>query len=417
MIEKIAKSYLDHLVYNDGLTRIVERPGSNRVNITLGLNIPGIKSVFNKIINEIKENIFKNYRNNESNLRNIFDDEEQIENEKKNYFKNLNMCNNSLNSLLSKEEILTNIINDFNDEKEKEELYNLLIDDYYRIFLSTYLQRKKEEKNEEEFLIIDDIENNKKFLNLMVNLRIEKIKDCLKGIQQKEDIMQKLANNINWVENYSEEISSFQKIFLKLSLKIPDLYEQITRIIKKKEIQYEISSRNPGYTSIVNEPFFLSLDSILRVITSRIEVYELPIDDFFDLIKTNEEILQSALKLEAYLSLKSKEVFSLQEILKLINAFYINKLGSVDNIKTIIKYFGSETESILEQKENKLCDNLEGFHKFLFETLGKIPKNNNFDFYKLLSFVFLNEFIKVTSDKFRELLLQKILENNSFIKK
>ena len=416
VIEKIAKSYLDHLVYNDGLTRIVERPGSNRVNITLGLNIPGIKSVFNKIINEIKENIFKNYRNNESNLRNIFDDEEQIENEKKNYFKNLNMCNNSLNSLLSKEEILTNIINDFNDEKEKEELYNLLIDDYYRIFLSTYLQRKKEEKNEEEFLIIDDIENNKKFLNLMVNLRIEKIKDCLKGIQQKEDIMQKLANNINWVENYSEEISSFQKIFLKLSLKIPDLYEQITRIIKKKEIQYEISSRNPGYTSIVNEPFFLSLDSILRVITSRIEVYELPIDDFFDLIKTNEEILQSALKLEAYLSLKSKEVFSLQEILKLINAFYINKLGSVDNIKTIIKYFGSETESILEQKENKLCDNLEGFHKFLFETLGKIPKNNNFDFYKLLSFVFLNEFIKVTSDKFRELLLQKILENNSFIK-
>ena len=48
--------------------------------------------------------------------------------------------------------------------------------------------------------------------------------------------------------------------------------------------------------------------------------------------------------------------------------------------------------------------------------MGKKPTNKDFNFYKLLNLVFLNEFIKVTSEKFRELLLQKILENNSFIR-
>ena len=50
-------------------------------------------------------------------------------------------------------------------------------------------------------------------------------------------------------------------------------------------------------------------------------IYELPKDDFFDLININKDVLQNALELEANLTLRSKEVFSLQELLKIINAF------------------------------------------------------------------------------------------------
>ena len=65
--------------------------------------------------------------------------------------------------------------------------------------------------------------------------------------------------------------------------------------------------------------------------------------------------------------------------------------------------------------QRKLCDNLIEFYNFLNEILANL-NNNNFNFYKVLSSVFLNDYIKITYDSFRELLVQKILENNDFIK-
>ena len=150
----------------------------------------------------------------------------------------------------------------------------------------------------------------------------DKRKKLIKNILGEKNIpnnnLHLLATIINWVESYSEEITILQQIFLKLNMKIPELYEQIEKIINSEQIKYEISERNPEYISIVNKIFFLSLDSILRIITSKSEIYDLPLDDFFDLINTNKEVLQNAFQLEAILQLRSKEVFSLQEILKLI---------------------------------------------------------------------------------------------------
>ena len=202
---------------------------------------------------------------------------------------------------------------------------------------------------------------------------------------------------------------------MKLSLKIPEFYKQLETIINQKQIVYEVSERNPQYTSIINETFFLSLDSILRIITSKEGIYDLPQDDFFDLINTNREVLQSALELEANLNLRSKEVFSLQEILKLINAFYMNKLANIENIKKIIHYFGDQTISIKDKKQNKLCEALKEFYKFMLMELGNLPKNKNFNFYKILGEIFLNEFMKINYDEFRKLLLEIILSNNNLI--
>jgi hypothetical protein len=188
----------------------------------------------------------------------------------------------------------------------------------------------------------------------------------------------------------------------------------IEEIIKNKEIKYEISPRNPEYTFIVNEVFFISLDSILRVITSNDEIYNLSSQNFFELNNTNEEVLQEAIQLEDNLILRSKEVFSLQELLKLNNVFLINKINHMENIKKIIKYFGLQTKYNNEEKKRALCDNFNDFYNFLVDSLGK--ENNNFNFYKVLNFVLFNEYMKISFDNFRELLLQKILDNNDFIK-
>ena len=65
--------------------------------------------------------------------------------------------------------------------------------------------------------------------------------------------------------------------------------------MKDKIIKFEISERNPEYLSIINEVFFLSLDSIQSEITSKEKIYGLPSQDFFELINTNTEVLQDAL--------------------------------------------------------------------------------------------------------------------------
>ena len=423
IIEKLAVAYLKTMVYNDNKTNIVEKIKSNKVDIIFGLKIPGIKPIIEKICISAKDNTLKNYYANENELRN-FIEEEDLEEKKKNYFDNLLMYDNSLVVLIKKEEKFLNIMNLFkNNEEEEKELYQLLTKDYYSIFLNNHFSKSKDKKDNEEdvdnlLLMIDNFDNNIKYLNLMVDLR----NSIINQYSEKEIIpnsgLQKFSATINWIESYSEEINSLQQIFLKLNMKIPELFEQIEKIINSEQIKYEISERNPEYFAIVNKVFFLSLDSILRIITSKPEVYELPIDDFFDLINTNKEVLQNALQLEAVLQLRSKEAFSLQQILKLINALYLNKLANKENVKQIIKYFNIETTYLQkgENLVNKLCSEFNKFYLTLEKMMGHLPPKKDFNFYKLLSVIMLDEFLKIQYSKFRENILDKILKNSNLIK-
>ena len=377
IVEKLAKSYLEDIIYNDGLTRITEKTFSNKLDIVFGLKIPGIKNFFDKIIKSVKENIIKNYRKNENNLRNIFENKNEALKEIKNYFNNLKTFNNSLANIFTKEKKIIKIIDISESNKKNDNLYNLIINDYYTLFLCNIINKKKNEKeNEIEKLLFKNPIDNIRFLNLMINLRNDIINKNFNNYIKETEIIDLLANNINWIESYSEEIISLYLIFLKLSMKIPKFFEQIEIIIKKKQINYEITESNPEYTSIVNETFFLLIDSILRVLTSKEEVYNLNIDELYDLINTNKEILQTVVKLENNLNLRSKEVISLQEILKLINMLNLNNLASIENVKIIIKYFGEQAIYAQSQMKKKLCDNFNSFYKFLVEKMDNIPKHN-----------------------------------------
>ena len=423
IIEKLATAYLKTMVYNDGKTNIVEKINSNKVDIIFGLKIPGIKPIIEKICIDASNNILKNYFANENELRNYIEEEEILE-QKNSYFDNLVMYDNSLIVLIKKIEKFLNILNLFkNNEEEEKELYKLFTNDYYSLFLNNHFTKTKDKKDNEEdadnlLLMIDNFDNNIKYLNLMAELR----NNIINQSSEKEIIpnsgLQKLAATINWIECYSEEINSLQQIFLKLNMKIPELFEQVEKIINTEQIKYEISERNPEYFAIVNKVFFLSLDSILRIITSKPEVYELPIDDFFDLINTNKEVLQNALQLEAVLQLRSKEAFSLQQILKLINALYLNKLANKENVKEIIKYFNAETKYLQKGANSikKLGSEFDKFYLTLEKMMGHLPPKKDFNFYKLLSAIMLDEFLKIQYSQFRENILNKILKKNDLIK-
>jgi len=414
IIEKIVISYFNSFSFDEGKIKLVMQARTNKIDIILGINIPGIKTSLDRILKSINENIVKKYRKNEDALR-MYLEEKEIEEAKENYFKVLKDLDSSVINLINREEYLINIIN--NNQAENDQLYNLIIEDYYTIFLNNSFKKGNDKKNKNENECNFDFENNnidinKKFLKLISNLRNEIISSNFNEYTKEKEIIEKLAKEINWLECYKNEITIILQIFSKLSMKIIDLYEQIEKIIRNKEIKYEISKRNPEYTSIVNKTFFLSLDSILIIITTNNEIYD---KDIFELINVNKKILQKSLQLENNLNMDIKEIFSLKQILKLLDAFYSNKLNSTDNFDEIILYFRKQFFCNNAKYERKLCDNFKDFYEFLTEKFGKL-NNCNFDFYKLLSYTFMNDYLKISYEPFRELLIEKILENNNLIK-
>ena len=403
IVEQLANLYLKDIInYDNFYVRIYENLYSNNLVIILGLYLPGIKNAFDKITKSVKENIIINYRKNENNLRNFFENEDRRTKETKNFFNDLKIFNNSLVNIIIDEPQIIKIIDIIKSNKDIGNIDKLIINDYYTLFLYN-------------IGIFTNTGIDTRFLNLLVNLRNEIINKNFNNFVKETEVINLLANNINWIESYTEEIFSLQQIFLKLSLKIPTFFEDIEIIINKKRINYEITEKNPEYTSIVNEVFFLSIDSILKVLLSKEEIYNLNIDELHDLINIIKEIMQTVLKLENNLNIRSKEVFNFQEILKLINAFNLNNLASIENIKIIIKYFRKQEIYVQSKLKGKLCDNFNDFYKFLVENLGNIPKNKNFNFHKILCSIFFSEYSKIALEDFRELILQKILESNEFI--
>ena len=157
---------------------------------------------------------------------------------------------------------------------------------------------------------------------------------------------------------------------------------------------------------------------MIRVIISNENIYDIK-DEFqdeaiFKLISVYKEILQNALSLNNEFNFRTKEAVSLKEILKLIDAFQNLKLLNIENIKSTIKYFKEETRYNNEEDGYKLCKSFDDFCEFLFKKFEN-SENKRFDMYKTFSFIFFNEYLKITNEKFRILLFQKILEKNELI--
>jgi len=394
---------------------ITEKINSNLVNIILGLEIPGIKISFENILKKMNENISK-FRINEFSLRIMrIDSEEDIVN---NYWKNLKKyCN--FTALEIKKEIFISKIIDKLKEEELNLFYEMLINDYYIFFINNNLNYNNNNS------LSMNIVSIKKMLSLLIKTKNEKYGIRIKE-QNEEEIklknknkLKEIANTINWIECYKEEIIIILKIYAKLDLKIDNLYELIKDIFdgNKFNIKYEnISDRNPQYTGIVNEVFYLIIESLVTILISNEKLFD-DINDVKKLIElTNyyREILQDISKLQNNLMLYSKEVNSLEEIVEIFDLFYINKINKKDHFSEIVKYFSKETELINNKKENESINKLKKNSDKLYKNLSKhIGENKNFP--KLMNIIFINEFKKIDDMEFRKELMNSWISNDKFI--
>jgi hypothetical protein len=179
MIEKLSKIYFDNLILSDEQIRLIQKPRANQIDIILGLNLPGIRTSIKKLLKSIKDNVVEKYSGYESNLR-FYLEEEERKGAVQDYIKGIKALNDYTIRLIKNDKLLMQIINENN--KNNNELYTLLINDYYILFLSNiYKNIKNKEKNKEEQNIsIDIFENNKKFLMYMIDIRNRNILPLLK---------------------------------------------------------------------------------------------------------------------------------------------------------------------------------------------------------------------------------------------
>jgi hypothetical protein len=172
IISKIQKIYLENFVFNNSQSI------NKKLQITLGLILPGMKSCIESLINKFRDGNYLNYKKNERNIR-IAKSTNELE---KDYYDKLRNYNQSTMLDFQKEKLFSEIIQKMN-ENELNIFYNLLLNDYYTLFIDKHINKSKKDQN---------VFTLKKVLELLFSLRIKE------SIQLKsKDNIEVFSNAIN----------------------------------------------------------------------------------------------------------------------------------------------------------------------------------------------------------------------------
>ena len=263
MSNKIIEKYLSgvDLTSNkedkkNGNLKFIEMHGKNELNIILGLKLPGVNSIITSIIQKFKKEI-NIYRFQEDKLRTFLESNEIDEIIRKNRDK-LNVLINNIFIELERNVLLSEILNT-NNNYEKDTFYKLILEDYYTLFIEKIFHiYNKNRINKRTFKDI------KKMLKLIIKLRNDYHLNDEIG-----DPIKMTISSIIWIECYLVEIGNILNIFIKLNSITDNLYGEIEYIINHRNIKNVIQQ----YTSIVNKILFYGLESILKVMTSKGNIY------------------------------------------------------------------------------------------------------------------------------------------------
>ena len=281
---------------NQKIISIVEKFGTNKIDIILGLKLPGMFPIILSIVKKCRNDIIKKYLINESNLRKSIVDEDAVKNEIAEYEKKLKNFNNKLFKELDRNNKIKCVISE--GEHEKGEFVDLFLEDYYTIFIHNNLTNYIKSLENNKF----DLSELKKILKFLVNQNKDRIKP--------NGDLETIAKIINWIEAYSIEITYILKTYVMLRNYINGIYNKMEGFVKDEIIVYEINEKCPEYTSIVNKALFNGFESILKVINSSEELYlnRENNNEILKIINMNKEILLQMNKFNLNLKLFSKEL-------------------------------------------------------------------------------------------------------------
>ena len=305
----------------------------NQITLLLGLKLPSIFDIINKIRLYVKANICQKYNRLEQDIRES--DEELFLRKEGRINNGLNRCIKNVETEIRNHEIIQNLEKIGNENiVDYNQFYDFLLDDYFLIFLHEIIPGFKN--------CYSDLKDFINILKKMINIRLENEIQIEHDIQTNQ--IELFSRKIVWVESYSQYISIILNTYQKILPFEKDLFNKIDNIIENKNIQYEISSRSPKHIEKFNLPFFYILESLLQIIDSDFELYEKiekqKLIDFIILLKT---ILENISKVFNELFIHSKEIYSLNEFLNIQkNLNSVNK-SNKENLLEVIKILSEHT--------------------------------------------------------------------------
>ena len=411
MDNQVVKSLIDEYLATLDITKtqkFKKKIKNNKITLLIGLKLPSIKYVLGCFRTYIKNELSEEYLEIEKEMKYISQDNDERE-----YMKKVNDCKTKIKAVqknleteIIKNELFMKLIESANEHQgDSLQFYELLINDYYLLFLSDSLNdiNKLYANNN----LFDYISLLKKMIYIRFNTGNE---------GEEVDPVKSFARKMLWLESYNEYISILLNIYQKLSSQEQYLYNKIESIIDKKEIEYEKSKRSPPHTEEINSPFFLILESLLRIIITDYDIYKsLRPEKFYDFINSLKEINQNALRIFDELFIYSKEVFSIKEFLEIEEKLNNVNKSNLDNILSILKILSDQNmfTNILINDDTKyedLCKNIQALYDFLHINLGETE-----DFPKLILNIFVDEIKKIENDNYRQKLVEIILSNPDLI--
>ena len=166
--------------------------------------------------------------------------------------------------------------------------------------------------------------NNKKFIKLLNFFKLiikVKLSDLNNYNYNFIYSQEEFISIIIFTEGYKEDIKNLFNMFIELQKFCDNLVESMEEILEKNEIKYEISERNQKHTQIVNNCFFIILESFIRsILLYSMKIFEDKVK-FFEFIYSLTSIEANLQKINKKFYLYSKEIYNIRSLIKIEEAF------------------------------------------------------------------------------------------------
>ena len=420
--EMILKQYIQRYIekFDFNKINVVERIKSNQIILYLNLQLPLSKKWFYIIKIFIENNIKEDYLTNEDYIRFTFFKKEEILKELETYYKKKQDIINK-----AKGEILR--IEGLNDLIESENIKYLKI--LYQDFMTLYLSQKFKDNFVLGLQFLDiliqlklNIHKNDNYSFINSNNKIALVDSYfdLNKINIDNSFNQNIKYDVDtltkilvFLISYSDEIYLMLEIFFSLNKYLENFYINWKNLIMRKEIKYEINKYNPEYTREFNEAFFIMYESLIKYIFIYNNYNEMQDSNFYEFLEAIKKILNDAKQIYLRLYLPSKEMYTLQILINIFNAYDLCKkkkqIGDLKKLFTQIKnniisenvYIISKDYKNVEKNFNELIS--------ILNDLFDITINEK-EYALLLNDLFLSRYNKTLDEEYRKLLIEMFFE-------
>ena len=416
LIKDQIKTHLENLDFS-----LMKKPAAelrmNKIDLFTDLSIPSIYSWLKQIKVDfiIKEKIGIKYVNNENSLRPRKELSDEIKTKEEYWDKYKNYVD-AMQEQFYKNQNIREIFQ--SDSQEMKSIKKAFYLDTLLIYCIE-INEKFSNKNDKYIKPIQFIEI---LLQLKFNIMFNDVyKDDKIEIELSDSYFDTIEDfNIRhlsevflFLQSYKSEIIILSEVFCLLNSYLPNTFDKMKEIIKSRIIKTEVSKRNQSYKKIVNEIFYILMESLLKTIyNNNEEIYNLEIYafySFFDSLPLIEAIFN---KINQKFLLYSNELYSLRNISAVYNIFK-DEQDIKDIIKQALVIIGKDNEYLKNNEFNNLKENIMKIKKIISDRYGS-------DSDKLagyMSNLLRQQYRKIDDNDYKFELLNLAFENDKLIQK